>query len=119
MSEKYSMLEVIKGLGEAVVSGIVEVWVLATIGLLGLLGLFGKRMLTRWDDIAKTHVPNTSIDKRFAKTYSDMTNCQKELKGDISEVKDSVSEVHGRIDDIYHILVSENSSRPSRKEERE
>jgi len=118
MSNKHTITDVIKNLGDSVLNGIVEMWLLITIGLFGLLGLAGKRLLNRWDEVAKTHVPSNAIDKRFAKTYKDMTNCQQELKDDISEVKDNVSEVHGRIDDIYHILIGDDSHRPARSTER-
>ena len=118
MSNKHTITDVIKNLGDSVLNGIVEMWLLITIGLFGLLGLAGKRLLNRWDEVARTHVPSNAIDKRFSDTYAAMTDCQQELKNDISEVKDNVSEVHGRIDDIYQILIGNESNRPARSAER-
>ena len=118
MANQSTALEVLKAMSDAVLNGIIELWFLITIGLLATLGFLGKRTLKRWDEVMRSHVPNSEIDKRFAQTYTDMTNCQQELKKDVSAVKDSVSEVHGRIDDIYHILIGDHSHRPARDSER-
>lgn len=118
MDNQNTTLEVLKTMSDAVLNGIIELWFVITIGLLTILGFLGKRTLKRWDKVMQSHVPDSEIDKRFAQTYSDMTNCQQELKKDVSAVKDSVSEVHGRIDDIYHILIGDGSHRPARESER-
>ena len=114
MADKHAIFTIIKNAGDALANSILEMWFLVTVGLLLILGFLGKRTLNKWDSVIESHVPNQEIDKRFAKTYEDMTTCQQELKGDISEVKDSVSEVHGRIDDIYHVLIGDKSHRPAR-----
>lgn len=118
MADKHAIFTIIKNAGDTLANGILEMWFLVTVGLLFVLGFLGKRTLNKWDSVIDSHVPNKIIDKRFSKTYEDMTNCQKELKGDISEVKDSVSEVHGRVDDIMHYLMTGESKRPGREAER-
>ena len=118
MANEYTIITMIKNASGALANSILEMWFLITLGLLLVLGFLGKRVLRKWDSVVESHVPNQEIDKRFSKIYEDMTDCQQELKGDISEVKDSVSEVHGRIDDIYHILIGDRSHRPARSLER-
>ena len=119
MAEQDTALEILKSMGDAVLNGIIELWFLITIGLLATLGFLGKRTLKRWDRVMQSHVPDSEIDKRFAKTYDDMTKCQQELKTEISAVKDGVSEVHGRIDDMMHYLMTGSSKRPARESERD
>ena len=118
MSNLHETLLSMKQAGETLAGYMFEVWFLVTIGLLSLLGFFGKRTLKTWDNVIKSHVPNQEIGRRFSKVYQDMTSCQNDLKSDISEVKDSVSEVHTRIDDIYHVLIKEGSKRPARVTDR-
>lgn len=118
MADQSTMLDVLKAMGDAMLNGIIEVWFLITIGLLAALGFFGKRTINRWDKVAASHMPDAEIKEHIKQVYDDMASCQNELKNDVTTVKDSVSEVHGRIDDIYHILIGEGSHRPARESER-
>ena len=101
MADKNTIADVVKGLSDAFLNGIVEAWMLITVGLLGLVGLFGKRQFERWDKIAKSHMSKNEINDQ------------------LEEIKASVSEVHGRIDDIYHVMITGNSHRPARNLERD
>jgi len=49
----------------AVIDGVIDIWIWITLGLLGMLGFFGKRMLNRWDAIAESHVPSAEIEKKI------------------------------------------------------
>jgi len=118
MADPSTALEILKSMGDVVLNGIIELWFLVTIGLLTTLGFFGKRTLNRWDKVVASHMPDAEIKKHIEQVYTDMALCQKELKDDVSKVTDSVSEVHTRIDDIFHILIGEGSHRPARDSER-
>jgi hypothetical protein len=118
MADQGATLAIIKGMGDALLNGVIEMWFLITVGLLTALGFFGKRTLSRWDKVVASHMPDEEIKKHIKQVYTDMASCQKELKNDVTTVKDSVSEVHGRIDDIFHILIGEGSRRPARGLER-
>lgn len=118
MADQNTTLEILKSMGDAFLNGVIELWFLITIGLLTALGFLGKRTLKRWDNVVESHMPDEEIKKHIKQVYTDMASCQTELKNDVTTVKDSVSEVHGRIDDIYHILIGEGSHRPARELER-
>lgn len=118
MAGQSTALEVLKAMSDAVLNGIIELWFLITLGLLTALGFFGKRTLNRWDKVVASHMPDEEIKKHIKQVYNDMASCQEELKNDVTTVKDSVSEVHGRIDDIYHFLIDGGSHRPARRSER-
>jgi len=99
----------------AVIDGVIDVWIWITLGLLGLLGFFGKRMLKRWDAIAESHVPSVEIEKKFNQVYADMTKCQKDLKDQQDKILENVGEVHSRIDDIYTVIATGAAPRKHRK----
>lgn len=118
MASQNAVLEIFKSMGDAMLNGILELWFLITVGLLAALGLFGKRALSRIDRVVASHMPDAEIKKHIKQVYTDMALCQKELKDDVAKVTDGVSEVHTRIDDIFHILIGDGSHRPARESER-
>ena len=98
-----------------IANGFIDIWIWITVGLLTVLGFFGKRMLKRWDAIAESHVPSVEIEKKFTQVYDDMTKCQKDLKDQQDKILENVGEVHVRIDDIYMVLATGAAPRKHRK----
>ena len=91
------------------IDGFIDVWIWITVGMLAMLGFFGRRMLRRWDSVAETHVPGAEIDRRFNAVYKDMNKCQKELTDQNSMVIQSVDKVHARIDEIFILIAKEKN----------
>jgi len=99
--------ESVRHLGDTALDWIISSWVYITLGLLGLLGMFGKRMMTRIDSVIESHMPEAKINDKFKQVYVDMKSCQKDVRNDMDKVNDNVTEAHKRLDEIYQLLLKE------------
>jgi len=104
---------------DKLMNGAVEVWLWVTVGLIGLLAFFGKRLINKWDRVVDSHMPEEEIERRFNSIMQDMRKCQTDITKDYtieirkiqSEKKslvESVDKVHERLDRLMELLVSEN-----------
>jgi len=94
-----------KDIIEYLASGIIDLGVWIIVGLLGLVGLFGKRQMKKWDELAESHVPVSEINRRFNIVYADMHKCQEDLKNQQDKILEKVDKVHSRIDEVYILMV--------------
>ena len=97
------------GILDALGTMVVEVWLWITIGLLGVLAFFGKRLLSKWDVVMSSHMPDHVIEKKLTSIRNDMEDCQKSLSQENREshreLQESIGEVHTRLDDLYKLLL--------------
>lgn len=85
----------------------IDAWIWITVGLLGITGFFGKRMLSRWDAIAESHMPSKEINDKFT-----------EVKRQHEDILEKVSEVHNRIDELYIFLATGKINPPAHRQEK-
>jgi len=101
---------------DKLMNGALEVWLWITVGLIAVLAFLGKRLITKWDRVVESHMPEDEIEAKFESVMQDMRKCQTDITRDTKrelkilhkekkDLMDSVEKVHERLDRLMELLL--------------
>jgi len=103
------MIQSTKAIVDTFISGLFDLWLWFTVGLIAIIAFFGRRLVKRWDEVTNSHMPDHLIEKKMAGIRKEMNDCQERISHEQQQLIEGMTQLHNRLDSLYNLLLSKSN----------